>query len=261
MERIIKLEQAANVRDLGGYETVNDRKVNYKKLIRSASLADLTEKDQRTLGDYGVVTVVDFRSPEEEEKEPDKAIPGATNLFMPVFSTDETESTIAPTQLFQKLEQGFTAEKQMVEVYEHFVEADSARQTYRKFFETILSNEDPAKSVLFHCTAGKDRTGFGAAMFLAALGVPQEEIYKNYLETNVYMAAKTDTMIKQAIDNGAPELLVAGIRQLMAADKQYLDASFASIAENFGDVTNFLQEGLQLSQGDLNLLEELYTTK
>lgn len=259
MERIIPLQQAENVRDLGGYQTADGRQVQYKKMVRGASLAELSAADQAALEDYGIVTVVDFRSPEEEAKQPDKPIAGAKNVFLPVFATDETEVSIAPGQLLEQLEKGFSAAHQMEKVYRLFVEGERSRKTYHEFFRLMLENETPEKSLLFHCTAGKDRTGFGAAMFLSALQVSQEDIKANYLETNHYLIKQKERMVAGAQQQGAPQILIDGISELMMADLRYLDASFASIAENYGDVSRFLKEGLLLSDSDLDLLQELYT--
>lgn len=260
MERIIPLQQAENVRDLGGYQTATGKQVQYRKMVRGASLAELSPADQTTLQNYGIVTVVDLRSPEEEEQQPDQPIPGAKNVFLPVFATDETEVSVVPGQLLAQLEQGFSAAEQMEKVYRLFVEGTKSRQAYHDFFRLLLENDQPEKSLLFHCTAGKDRTGFAAAMFLAALEVSMEDIKANYLETNQYLIKQKEQMVKRVEIAGGPQILIAGIRELMIADLRYLDASFASISENYGNVAGFLKDGLRLSADDLKVLRGLYTT-
>ena len=94
---------------------------------------------------------------------------------MPIFP-EQTSTSAAPGTLFEQIQAGLDAATQMRGVYRHFVEEEYSRQAYRRFFEILLANEAPGASVLFHCTAGKDRTGFGAALILAGLEVDRQTI-------------------------------------------------------------------------------------
>lgn len=258
-ERLINLQGAANVRDLGGYRNQEGAAVRFKKAVRSAAISQLTAADTEQLTAYGIVKVVDFRSTAEQSKEPDVKIPHAENIFLPIFKEDETEVSAAPRTLMEQIQAGMDAASQMRKVYRHFIEEDYSRASYRRFIEILLENEAPDTGVLFHCTAGKDRTGFGAALILSILKVDQETIMENYLETNRNMVQKTAEMLKQAQAAGAPEVMLDGIKELMKADQSYLTESFATIAENYGDMSGFLKNGLKLSQEDLTDFHKLYT--
>ncbi|WP_303219091.1 tyrosine-protein phosphatase [Enterococcus asini] len=260
MDRILHVKGAANVRDLGGYVSQSGEKsakVRYQKVIRSAGIQDLTPADQTLLAEYGVTKVVDFRSAKERSAAPDAEIVQAENIFLPIFP-EQTTTSAAPGTLFEQIQAGLDAATQMRSVYRHFVEEAYSRQAYRRFFEILLANEAPDSGVLFHCTAGKDRTGFGAALVLAGLEVDRQTILDNYLETNPNLTQTLQQMLDQAQKEGAPDHLLAGIKDLMAARADYLGESYAAIQEHYGDVAGFFHEGLGLSHQDLLDFRRLY---
>lgn len=260
MERRLPVKGAANVRDLGGYSSQGGSRtgqVRYQKVIRSAGIQDLTPADQTLLAEYGVTKVVDFRSAKERSVAPDAEILQAENIFLPIFP-EQTSTSAAPGTLFEQIQAGLDAATQMRAVYRHFVEEEYSRQAYRRFFEILLANEAPKASVLFHCTAGKDRTGFGAALILAGLEVDRQTILDNYLETNSNLTQTLQQMLDQAQKEGAPNHLMAGIKDLMAARTDYLEESYAAIQEHYGDINGFFHEGLGLSQQDLMDFRQLY---
>lgn len=149
MTQLIQLENAANVRELGGYKTTSGKTIKRKKLIRSAAINELSETDQATLSNYGINQIIDFRSYEEAKAQPDQPIRYAQQFFLPIFSEDETMVSLSPETLKQKLADGDDAEDQMKKVYRHFVESPHARKQYRHFFDLVLENAE-AGATLFH---------------------------------------------------------------------------------------------------------------
>lgn len=258
-ERIIPLAGAANVRDLGGYQNKAGQLVRFKKVVRAAAISDLTPEDASRLEAYGIVKVVDFRSSREQEKAPDARIPQAEHIFLPIFQENQDVSA-APKTLMEQVQAGLDAAEQMREVYRHFIQEDYCRQAYRRFVDILLGNDQQNQGVLFHCTAGKDRTGFGAALILAILEVDQETILQNYLETNEQMVTKTAEMLQQAQLAGASEAMLKGIREVMQADQSYLAESFNTIGKEYGDVAGYLKNGLKLSRQDISDFRKLYTS-
>lgn len=260
MEQIIQLEKAANVRDLGGY-IANNGIVRMNKVVRSASLSELSKHDQVKLEEYGVKKVIDFRSPSEATEAPDKIISESKAYFLPVFGHDETKVSISPQELLKQLEQGMTAESQMINVYRHFIEDEHAKLAYRKFLQILLENDKDNTSVLFHCTAGKDRTGFGAALLLDILEVDHQTIMADYLATNRYLNEQTEYMVTKAKEQGASDLLVAGVKDLMKADAVYLNESYRAAKEHYGSLKNYVKTGLGFSEQEIKDLQKLYLTK
>ncbi|WP_407855522.1 tyrosine-protein phosphatase [Enterococcus hailinensis] len=108
MSKRLAVQHAENMRELGGYETKDGCKVAARKLIRSASINHIDEKDQVYLQDYGIKRVVDFRSLEERESQPDKTIPTAENIFLPIFPIEETDTASAsPKKCWNGCKKGF----------------------------------------------------------------------------------------------------------------------------------------------------------
>jgi protein-tyrosine phosphatase len=257
MTQLIQLERAANVRELGGYKTTSGKTIKRNKLIRSAAINELSEADQRTLSNYGVNQIIDFRSYEEAREQPDQAIPKAQQFFLPIFSEDETMVSLSAETLTQKLADGEDAESQMKKVYRHFVESSHARKQYREFFDLVIKN-DEAGATLFHCTAGKDRTGFGSFLLLSLLDVDSATIREDYLATNRYLGPflkeKFTPMEKQM-----PPEVVEALTTLMSAKESFLDESLLAIEKNFGSVNQYLKEGLGITKEEKDYFLAHYT--
>lgn len=255
MERVLKMEGGYNFRELGNYATTTGKKIKTQRILRTAALENLTTADLTFLKNYGVDTVIDFRTQEEIQMAPDKQIQEANYFQLPVFKEDETQSTISPTALFERILAGEKGDKKMEQAYLDFVMEDQAKKTYHDFFQHLLAEKN---ALIFHCTAGKDRTGFGAYLFLSALKVPQEVIYEDYLLTNPASEVKVANLLDEARKQKAPEILVASIRDLLLAKPNYLQTAEAAIAKNYGDTAGFLQAGLGLSKSELQDLSRLY---
>lgn len=256
--RLLPIEKGINFRDLGGYQTTDGRTVKWHKLIRSASLNELSLKDQAFLKQYGLKTIVDFRSPEEAEKEPDVTIDDTNHLFMPVFDVDETKNSISPTELFNELLKDPDGVKQMVQVNKNLVLEPHATQTYRNFFQVLLDNTDDDHCLLFHCTAGKDRTGFGAALILSVLGVPQETIMEDYLLSAKYSKAKSEKTLAYLKEKGAPQAVIDGVADLLDVKPVYLQTAFDTIIEKYGDVSTYLIEEIGIDETVQQELKNIY---
>jgi protein-tyrosine phosphatase len=109
---------------------------------------------------------------------------------------------------------------------------------YKPFFEKLLALPD-GQALLFHCTAGKDRTGIGAALLLYALGVPYDTIVADYTATNYYRASENERMVKGMVQGMHIAEPVA--RGMMGAKREYLETSFAAIRRDYGSIDAFLE--------------------
>lgn len=170
------LAGASNFRDLGGYRASDGRRVRRGRVYRSDHLAALTEADVAQLTRLGVTHSVDFRGDDEREATA-YAWPGLTVL----------PHAIEPTvvrRVRERLEAGRVPDvaetvELMCETYRDFVHRHP--ETFGSFLRQVAAQETP---LVFHCTAGKDRTGFAAALLLGALGVDRDTIEHDYLLTN-----------------------------------------------------------------------------
>jgi protein tyrosine/serine phosphatase len=202
---LLPIAGAYNLRDLGGYTTTDGKTVKSGKLIRSGDLNMLTSRDQNYLfSTLGVKYVVDFRgwkartdganaTLSEQAAAPDR-VPsvGVTSVKIPTaieeslmigsYSDIIQDGTATPDTVIQKMKDGYANLLTAASLN------DSARTQYRAFFDTLLaSSGDP---VLFHCSAGKDRTGIATMLLLAALGLDKETIIRDYLLSAPYVAEK-----------------------------------------------------------------------
>ncbi|MCF0137112.1 MAG: tyrosine-protein phosphatase [Oscillospiraceae bacterium] len=265
-ERI--LQGAPNARDLGGLETGDGRRVKDGRLIRSGMLRNLTSSDVEYLERTRLRKVIDLRTTQEKCEKPNVILRGAEYVHYPVLpdrtdgitrelpKTPEAEAkrAIAMAQrLMQREEDGIT---QMRSMYPLFITLDHCAERFADIFDTLLEAEEGA--VLFHCSMGKDRAGITAAMILYALGVPRDSITHDYLITNERCAEGTDRLIENCRGFTDDEKVLKFIRDLDAADKSFIDASFAAAEELYGGFDGFLRYKVGLSDGKRAKLREMY---
>lgn len=257
--QLIGVTSGRNFRELGGYETLSGKKIKMHKLLRTGNLADLSPFDKQFLTDYGVKYDVDFRSKKEVYNQPDRVPDGVEYIYDPVFSEDLTNSSKSLNDLNKQAANdadfGFD---HMHYAYEDMIESESAQNAYRKLFEVLLKNDGENESVIFHCTAGKDRTGFGAMLVLSALGVPFSTIKKDYLLTNITTKDFVDSMVEHARQNGRNENVLQSIRDIQSVRPEYLDHAIKVLNDEYGGINNYLRDVMKLSSADIMKLREIY---
>lgn len=257
--QLIGVTSGRNFRELGDYETLSGKKIKMHKLLRTGNLADLSPFDKQFLTDYGVKYDVDFRSKEEVYNQPDRVPDGVEYIYDPVFSEDLTNSSKSLNDLNKQAANdadfGFD---HMHYAYEDMIESESAQNAYRKLFEVLLKNDGENESVIFHCTAGKDRTGFGAMLVLSALGVPFSTIKKDYLLTNITTKDFVDSMVEHARQNGRNENVLQSIRDIQSVRPEYLDHAIKVLNDEYGGINNYLRDVMKLSSADIMKLREIY---
>ena len=240
-ERTLSLDGGFNFRDLGGIINKEEQVLGKGLLIRSDDLANLTDNDLELLNDYPIRTIIDLRTTYERSKNPDH-IPNSCNHEVHLdISSGHFEN------LVKQFRQGISNPREfMCNIYEDFVLDETCQTQYKKFFDIIQhKNRTP---ILFHCTAGKDRTGFATAMILAALKVDFEQILEDYLASNIYLEQKYAHILKINPD----------YKYLIEVYPEYLEKSFDTIKKNFGTIEYYLSNILGI---DLQLMEDLYLEK
>lgn len=173
-----------NFRELGGYATADGHHIKEGVFYRSAALASMSDEELNNIRKLGIKTIVDFRSSAERNEFPDPEIPGIRNIHLSAMR-DESGRDIdySPKQIIKnalRSQRGSIVETNIDHFYDFLIFDNTA---YRQFFRLLLDDQTP---ILFHCTAGKDRTGVAAILILLALGVREETIEKDYLLTNKY---------------------------------------------------------------------------
>ena len=229
LPRTIPLEGASNVRDLGGYRTKDGRHVRFGRVFRAAALSNLTDADGAALRAAGIGVVCDLRGSAESEAAPSK-LDGVT---IHPLSIDPSLGS----RLREIAAEREATEDEIVEVmcnaYAQYALTWSHR--YRQLFDLLDAADDQA--VLFHCTAGKDRTGFGAALILAALGVDRATVHTDYLATNRLWtgAAAVGASL-------APNVA----KVLTRVQPDFIDAAFNAVKASHGSVDAYLQDRIGL---------------
>lgn len=241
---IIELSGASNFRDLGGYVADAGRKVRRLRLLRSDHLANLQPQDLSMLAARlgAGVRVLDLRGVAEREAAA-CAIPAATVHSLPI------EPTIVQ-KLTDLLDLGhrITAADMvalMQETYRGFVRANTPR--FASLFAHVLDEHEAP--VVFHCTAGKDRTGFAAALILRSLGVSEQDVMHDYLLTNERLK------MPDASRHGlTPEVGAV----LWRVQPEFLQAALEAVEADYGGLEGYFREGLGLRDAELKRLRELY---
>lgn len=261
----ITFERLHNVRDLGGMTTSDGQAVRVGRLLRGDQLAYASEHDLERLRGLGVRKVVDLRSVDEHEEKPDPAIPDAENVFLPIFKdvrtgiTRGTEGNARIMELFMKGEAvppSFIDER-MCSMYRSFVEDPFANSQYAQFIDEVIATAEEGGATYWHCTAGKDRAGFAAAMLLAALGVERDGIAADYLQTNACVDGVVGQLMSQFGQMLPNDDTRAALMRFFVADEIFLNAAFDAIDERHGSVDAFLADRLDLDDGKRQKLRDL----
>jgi protein-tyrosine phosphatase len=228
------LEGATNFRDLGGYPTGDGRTVKWGMLFRSNGLFALTESDLDYLARNKFRLVCDFRSVEEQNTAPSR---------LPADDPPEVLSLSVRPQTGDQLRglamSEATTVADIVAAYADVYRA-YARDHHDQFgaFLARLADADSYPAV-FHCMAGKDRTGFAAAIILSALGVPRELVFEDYLLTNTHWALRA--RFPDAMDAEAQAAFGA-------ARREYLEAAFDEIHGSHDSLDSYVQDALGVTE-------------
>ncbi len=258
--RPLAFEKLNNTRDLGGMTGFQGRKIILGKLIRSGHLEPASVSDIEALGEVTGV-IVDLRTDQECAEKPDPGIPGTEYIHLPAVRNvvaGMTREKKAGESIFRTLNSDLSgALAYMCGVYEDFVTDEGCRGCYRAFIELLLGK--PEKAVLWHCTAGKDRTGFAALLIQEILGVSREDIIEDYLKTNEYIKGDVERLIAYfgGKSEGGKEAEEA-LGYLFGASELFLDAMYAKAEELYGSFSGFIEKGLKVTPEEAKRLRDIY---
>ena len=247
----IPLETLPNLRDVGGYATGDGRVVRRGLLYRSVLLGRLGDEDARRLEELGLRTVFDFRTAAEQSTTPDRDV-GAREVGLDVLA-DRTGT--GPASVLAKMDDptaisaalaGTKGREMMIGAYRELIELPSANAAYRRFFETLA--EPDALPALFHCTTGKDRTGWAAASLLLFLGVSEADVFHDYLLTNEQLLPALQPVFDQFESVGGDP---AVLKPVLSVDRTYLETALDSVDDRYGSIEGYMREGLGLGDETL----------
>jgi len=237
--RVLVIKGGYNFRDLGGLSTKDGKIIKKDLLFRTDELCNLQSEDLDLLARLDVKTIVDFRTDQERAQSIDK---------VPVTCKKQIHLDILAANMnalmaeFQK--EGANYKQLLLNFYTDLVLSENAITEYSKFFE-ILQNADNT-SIIYHCTAGKDRTGVATMLILSALNVDYKQIEDDYLLSNQFLKKKYETYINQ---NPA-------LADLFLVRAEYLENAINAINVKYDSVQNYLKTVLKV---DLDLMRNIYT--
>ena len=230
---LIEGEGFYNLRDLGGYTGVGGRAIKRGMLFRGDDLHNATQNDLVKLAKIPLQTIIDFRDEQEKISAPNRLPEGIRNYIgleikvgniLDIINVENGDSSVLMVNVNISLVRDFQKE-------------------FRKFLQ-IAANASTG-ALFFHCSAGKDRTGYAAALLLAALGVDQDVIMADYQLSAAYIRPKYEEFIQNN-----PILA-----PLLETQQKYLGAAFETISNEFGGIENYLTTHLN---ADVEKLRELY---
>jgi protein-tyrosine phosphatase len=238
--RKLPLQGTPNFRDFGGYPAAGGQSVKWGYLFRSGQLSSLTDEDVELVGALALDLVFDFRRVDEQDQEPSKMPESNPPRIVSVPITPGSNASF-----FDQADTDSVAMFDfMVDINRDFAEAQTA--TYSRMFKEILDVGDAR--LLVHCAAGKDRTGFAAAMILLALGVPRQVVMRDYMLTAEYFNPHLE--IDRLRKKYQMELEAEAILPMLEVHEDYLSAALSSIESRYSCIENYLAEELGVGEAE-----------
>ena len=248
--RLLPMDGAYNTRELGGYKTADGKSVKWGMLFRSDKLSDISETDQKYLQKLGIKRIVDFRSEGEKTEDPNKIPEGIKYIETPINVDGAMRSKI---EAVLKGETNKDIKSFLVDANKEFVA--NYTDVYESFLRGLIDEDGPT---LFHCTAGKDRAGFAAAITLIALGVSKEHVIEDYMKTNVFTKDRIDEMIDKIELMSLYQVDAEILRPLIGVERIYIETAFNTAEEKYGSLENFIREGLNISDEEIQMLRNKF---
>lgn len=243
-DRVVPMEGGHNFRDIGGYRTRDGRHVTRGLVYRSGTMSELSDADHILLDSLGLQLVCDLRSTGERSRRPSR-LPDVVT-----FEIWARDHDMSAGDLMRIVHLPDTSAEHvrgvMIEAYRHLPYEQAP--SYRALFRHIA---DGALPLVFHCAAGKDRTGIAAALLLDFLGVARADVIEDYCLTDRFFSRGCELVAKDPIGNR-----LAGVdphiwEPMMRADTAYLETMFFTIEQQHGSSEAFLRDELGLDDAAL----------
>ncbi|MEU4652625.1 tyrosine-protein phosphatase [Streptomyces sp. NPDC023723] len=238
-DRLIQLDGAVNFRDAGGYRTADGQWVKMGVVYRSDAWDKLTDADLAKLRRLGIDTDYDLRMASERTAAPDR-LPGGVRYVVADVLGGSSPLTAMPTTAEDAAQMMIDGEKSMVS-------GDTAKTAYSTVLGGIAAD---AEGSVYHCTAGKDRTGWASAALLTALGVPRATVLADYLASNDYRAEANAAALA-----ALPAAQAAVYKPMLDVRAEYLNAGFEEVEDAYGSFGAYEKQALGLDAKELRHLK------
>ena len=222
-----KINFINNLRDLGNKKTKANNVIKNNLFIRCAAPINLSTEAQKKLISNEETLIIDFRGVNEAEKNP-------TSLPRELLK-NRVHLPVEPkvTELLKELDKRNTQKTDLNEIFQQAYRKYTVENldTFKEFFKIMFKNS--GSKIIFHCTAGKDRTGFAAALILLLFGVSRRCIFEDYMLSNEHY---------KPTENVTNEVNQIGVKELLKVDESWLDAGLKEFETNAGNITEFATE-------------------
>jgi protein-tyrosine phosphatase len=251
------MESIHNFRDFGGYKTRNGLIVKKGLLYRSGSLTKASDNDLKKISALGIKTIIDLRTHQERHSNPEP-IPGnsnVTSIHIPIKVRMHNESGL----IWQLLSLRF-GKARKIDYHEAMRDAYQEYVTdFQPEFSKILklTSESSNLPILIHCTGGKDRTGFACSLIQQMLDIPIETVLQDYLQTNIFLHEVKDEFRKRLKRFSWLGISIEKVAPLFEARKEFLEAAYDKIIDDFGTINDYIREGLGFSDEERQRLKHL----
>lgn len=248
-----------NLRDMGGYINKDGKTFVSGLLYRANQLAPISPDDMKRLAQLNLQNVYDLRTKAERESLPDQLPAGVNDVWLDVLADDSSAGAATIPEILQNPKEtndslgGGKVEAMLQKTYREFISLPSANTAFSNLFISLgKQNKLPA---LFHCTTGKDRTGWTAAALLTLLGMSEKTVMEDYLHSNDNILPFYKEKIDAFVIAGGERAIAEAILGVKA---EYLEAAFHEMGNNYGTIENYFSEGLGIDAAGQQALRDIY---
>ncbi|MBD2859899.1 tyrosine-protein phosphatase [Spongiibacter sp. KMU-158] len=252
--RKLPFEKMHNFRELGGLQSADGRRLRWGMIYRSDKISGLSEMDKRYLDRLQLSRIVDFRSDEERHDAP-HSLPDNSVIHIEALPISVEAAEIDKMVASLKCEDTTVEDMSRYLINANREMVEQFTPVYRQWMQDLL-NPDHYPQV-FHCTAGKDRTGLAAALLLTALDVPKATIMDDYMATNHYTAARINAVANAIHSSSMFQVNEDVIKVLFSVQAQFIEAAFDSMKQLYGSIDAYLEMGLSFGSQQRQQLQSL----
>lgn len=252
VNHLIPIEGTNNFRDLGGYKTTDGKSIKSGMIFRSDALGDVTKKGRKQLEALDIKTIIDFRGPIEREKDPDVVLDSVRTYRTIMMKDGKHEQADYIRKLYSGEIDGPKARELLFEAYERNVREGG--DALGVMFEDLA--DERSVPLVFHCTAGKDRAGFAAAVFLSLMGVPREDVVNDYLLTEYYREEELESRLYW-MDWLMPDSGIEALRARLARP-EYIIHVLELIDKEYGGIEQYARTEMGLSDTTIARLRQRF---
>ncbi len=248
-EKQFEIKKVTNFRTVGNIKNTDGRILKEGMLYRSGHLHQLRKKSFKTFENLGIKEIIDLRNSKEISQKPDQLSDTFIYKNYSAFEDEGDQLNQAKKLVLKGKVKGSDADQRMLDFYKNYVTENPA--IIKEIIHEILDAETP---VLYHCTAGKDRTGIITALILTILKFDRARIYNDYLLSNNYRKQLVQKRLHLAnnLHFLFPKMDLNVIEKLSWVEKNYLETAFSEIDKKYGSIDIYIHQNLGISENKRN---------